>query len=113
MDYEVNAIEADGTGGVANSSVPNFIYRWTERGVRATIASYDPARVPEIEFFHDLRLPIQRLARSRRTAIRLMALALEPLSKALAAIAPKQCNEFAFAVFKTGKMQPWMRQSPD
>lgn len=76
MDYEVNAIQPDGTGGVANSDVPNFVYRWTERGVRTTIASYDPARVPEIEFFHDLRLPIQRLARSQQTLLRLLALAI-------------------------------------
>src|SRR5262249_47328839 len=109
MDYELNAIDADGRGGVANSAVPNFIYRWTERGVRATIASYDPASVPDIEFFHDLRLPIQRLARSRQTILRILAIAIEPLSKAFAAIAPKQCNEFAFAIFKSGEMQPWIQ----
>lgn len=68
MDYEVNAIDANGTGGVANSSVPNFIYRWTERSVTTTISSYDPKCVPEIQFFHDLRLPIQRLTRSRQNA---------------------------------------------
>lgn len=112
MDYEVNAIDENGRGGVANSSVPNFIYRWTERGVRTTIASYDPARIPQIEFFHDLRLPIQRLARSRQTTLRLLALAVEPMSKVFAAIAPKQCNEFAFAIFKSNKMQPWIQSSP-
>lgn len=111
MDYEVNAIQPDGTGGVANSSVPNFIYRWTERDVRSTIASYDPERVPEIQFFHDLRLPIQRLAGSKQTVLRLLALAIEPLSKIFAAIAPKQCNEFAFAIFKSNKMQPWIQRS--
>lgn len=108
MDYEVNAIQPDGTGGVANSAVPNFIYRWTERDVRKTIASYDPANIAEIEFFHDLRLPIQRFARSQQTVLRLLALTIEPLSKVFATIAPRQCNEFAFAVFKTGKQQPWI-----
>lgn len=109
MDYEVNAIDAHGRGGVANSAVPNFVYRWTERSVLTTIASYDPARVPEIEFFHDLRLPIQRLARSQQTILRLLALGIEPMSKLFAALAPSQCNEFAFAVFKSSKMQPWIR----
>jgi SAM-dependent methyltransferase len=49
--FEVSAISADGkSGGVADSGVPNFIYRWTEREVRKTISSYDPARIPLVSF---------------------------------------------------------------
>lgn len=88
MDYEINSIDANGRGGFADTGVPNFIYRWTERDVQRTSASYDPARVPDIEFFQDLRLPIQRLERSKQTAVRLLVLAIEPLSRVFAAIAP-------------------------
>ena len=110
LEYETNAISADGkTGGVANTGTPNFIYRWTERSVTGTIASYDPARAPRVEFFYDLRLPIQRLTVDRRWALRAAALILEPLSKIFSAVAPKQCNEFAFAISKDAALHPWIR----
>jgi SAM-dependent methyltransferase len=109
LDYERDSVSQDGKGGVAESGVPNFVYRWTERGVRNTIASYDPARIPQISFFYDLRIPIQRFARSGNTALQFAGLALEPLSKIFARLFPKQCNEFAFAILKTGQLQPWIK----
>jgi SAM-dependent methyltransferase len=109
LDYELHAITPEGTGGVANTGIPNFIYRWTERGVKNVIASYDPARSPQIKFFYDLRIPIQRLKDSRSVALLAIASMIEPLSKALARIAPKQCNEFAFAIMKSGAVHRWIR----
>lgn len=108
LDYEVNSIIDGARGGVADTGIPNFIYRWTERDVMGTIASYDPARIPNIKFFYDMRIPIQRFARSGNYILRAIGLIIEPLSKIFAKIAPKQCNEFAFAVSKSGPMQPWI-----
>lgn len=108
MDYEINSITADG-GGVADSGIPNFIYRWTERDVRKTIASFDPARVPQIKFFYDLRIPIQRISQSGNKPLQLLGTIIEPLSRIFAVIAPKQCNEFAFAISKSGRPQPWIK----
>jgi SAM-dependent methyltransferase len=39
LDDELHAITPEGTGGVANTGIPNFIYRWTERGVGVFAAS--------------------------------------------------------------------------
>jgi SAM-dependent methyltransferase len=109
MDYEHSAISADGkSGGVADTGTPNFIYRWTERDVVNTISSFDPARVPNVDFFYDLRLPIQRLERSGSRVMLLIAWILNPLSNLVVFLMPKQCNEFAFAVSKTDKFQPWI-----
>lgn len=108
-DFERSAISADGLrGGVADTGIPNFVYRWTEREVEKTIASYDPAHVTDIRFFYDLRLPIQRLARSGAGMMRAVTTLVEPLSKAFAKVLPRQCNEFAFAISKTGKRQLWI-----
>jgi hypothetical protein len=108
-DFERSAISADGLrGGVADTGIPNFVYRWTEREVEKTIASYDPAHVTDIRFFYDLRLPIQRLARSGAGMMRAVTTLVEPLSKAFAKVLPSQCNEFAFAISKTGKRQLWI-----
>lgn len=108
MDYEVNSV-SDGRGGVADTGTPNFIYRWTEREVIKTIASFDPVRPPVAQFFYDLRLPIQRFSESGFTLLRAAAIALEPLSRAIASIAPKQCNEFAFVVTKRAEPHPWIK----
>jgi SAM-dependent methyltransferase len=114
-NYEVSAISPDGKhGGVADTGTPNFVFRWTERDVEKAIASYDPSFIPQIRFFHDLRIPIQRYTRTGNHAMRIVGLLIEPLSKILAAVAPKQCNEFAFAVSKAGIRQPWISDnSPD
>jgi SAM-dependent methyltransferase len=64
LDYEVDSVTADGKGGVAESGIPNFVYRWTEREVWKLIATFDPVHKPRIEFFYDMRIPIQRLSRS-------------------------------------------------
>lgn len=108
LDYEVNSI-SNGKGGVANTGIPNFIYRWTEREVIKTIASFDPVRPPAAQFFYDMRLPIQRFSRSGFTILRAAAVAIEPLSRIFARVAPKQCNEFAFVVTKQGNPHPWIK----
>jgi SAM-dependent methyltransferase len=95
VDYEVDSV-ANGKGGVAETGIPNFIYRWTEREVIKTIASFDPERPPQAKFFYDLRLPLQRLSGRSRAIVAL----IEPASKIIARVLPKQCNEFAFAIFK-------------
>ena len=108
LDYEVNSA-ADGKGGVAETGIPNFIYRWTEREIIKTVASFDPVRRPTAQFFYDLRLPIQRFSQSGKTTLRTAAMLLEPLARIFVRIAPKQCNEFAFAITKAGDRHPWIR----
>jgi SAM-dependent methyltransferase len=108
--YELEAVSGDfQTGGVANGPVPNFVYRWTERGVSDTIASYDPAYQQQIRFFYGLRLPLQRLAATGRPVLRLVLRAVEPLSRRFVLVARRQCNAFAFAISKSNRLQPWMQ----
>jgi SAM-dependent methyltransferase len=104
LDYETDSITPDGKGGVAETGIPNFVYRWTERDVIKTIASFDPTREPNVEFFYDLRIPFHRLGAISRH----LGVLLDPLSKGFAAIFPSQCNEFAFAISKSGKVHPWI-----
>jgi ubiquinone/menaquinone biosynthesis C-methylase UbiE len=110
IEYELEAVSGDNfkRGGVANGPVPNFIYRWTEREVRNTIASFDPAHVNRFRFFYELELPITFLQRTNKIALPLILKLISPLAKAFVAVAPSQCNKFAFAVLKTGQLQPWM-----
>lgn len=101
-DYELNAVVSHHyiDGGVRNSHIPNFIYRWTEREVLKTVRSYDPATVPDVEFFYGFRMPDHLTASLKRI--------VGFIGVVLTAIAPRQGNAFGFAVHKSKRLQPWL-----
>ena len=105
-EYELTVVAAEGfrTGGVANSAVPNYVYRWTEREVEKTIRSAAPERRHRFVWFRELELPLSVLEATGKSAWRL---ARWPL-RALVTVLPGQANLFAFAVLKDD-LQPWMR----
>ena len=58
-EYEFAAVADHGlrSGGVANTSTPNYVYRWTEREVEKTVASFAPHARHRIRFFREFELP--------------------------------------------------------
>jgi ubiquinone/menaquinone biosynthesis C-methylase UbiE len=111
-EYELTAVADHGfrSGGVRNTPVPNYVYRWTEREVEKTIASAAPHARDEFLWFHELELPLSifEVDGARRRLGRVLR-AVEPAARAVARVAPGQANLFAFAVVKTGALQPWIR----
>jgi hypothetical protein len=105
-EYELTVVAAEGfrAGGVANSAVPNYVYRWTEREVEKTIRSAAPERRHRFVWFRELELPLSILEATGKSAWRFARLPL----RALVAVFPGQANLFAFAVLKED-LQPWMR----
>lgn len=113
-DYEVGAVAAHGleAGGVANTSVPNYVYRWTEREVEKTVASYAPHARHRFIYLRELELPeavLESTRGSRAAVLRLLA----PVAKGVARVLPGQANLFAFAVVKEGGLQPWLRDGAE
>ena len=112
-DYELGAVAAHGlvAGGVANSSTPNFVYRWTEREVEKTIASFAPHARHRIRYFRAFELPdvlVTEARGPRAAALRL----LRPVVGAITKVVPSQANLFAFAIEKPQlprDLQPWLR----
>ena len=51
--YEYSAVKDDPEGGVDNTNVPNFVYRWTEREVLKLINSYKPLNKFKIYYDYD------------------------------------------------------------
>jgi hypothetical protein len=51
--YEYSAVKNDDRGGVDNTNVPNFVYRWTENEVLKLINSYKPLNKYMIYFDYD------------------------------------------------------------
>ncbi|HZQ82804.1 MAG TPA: methyltransferase domain-containing protein [Gaiellaceae bacterium] len=104
-EFELTAVADNefASGGVRNSAVPNYVYRWTEREVEKTIASAHPQRRHRFVFFRELELPGSVLDLGGKSRWRLAEAPLRLVTKAF----PKQANLFAFAVFREG-LQPWM-----
>jgi hypothetical protein len=51
--YEYSAVKNDDHGGVDNTNIPNFVYRWSEREVLKLISSYKPLNSYKIYFDYD------------------------------------------------------------
>ena len=50
-DFEISSIDLkNNTGGLLDTAVPNYVYRWTEREVKKTLKSYDPSNITYIDF---------------------------------------------------------------
>ena len=57
-EYEITAvIKNKEFGGVDNSNIPNYVFRWTEREVIKLLNSYNPAVKHEIifDYSHDIK----------------------------------------------------------
>ena len=112
-DYERGAVAAHGlaAGGVANTSMPNYVYRWTEREVEKTVASFAPHARHRIRYFREFELP-DVLVQATRGPRGLALLALRPAVRLVTRVLPSQANLFAFVIEKPQlprDLQPWLR----
>ncbi len=99
-------------GGVKNTSVPNYVYRWTEREVLKTVASFAPYSQPNILWYHAFAPPIS-LLKGRKNLMGLMVLyAAFPALWLITKLFKRQGNLFAFAVLKPDfaqELHPWLK----
>ena len=113
QEYECAAVADNDLrwGGVQNTDVPNFVYRWTAREVGKTLASYDPTGHPRIRFFYDLRVPGAAAARLRSRPVKAMARVAAPVARAVLRLLPSQANAIAVVADKLDPRtdhHPWL-----
>ena len=112
-DYELGAVRAHQFrwGGVRNTCVPNYVYRWTENEVQKTVASYAPHARHVIQFFYGLQVPPGRLPLSRYAGLRWTETAAQRTVRVVARVLPGQCNLFAFFIQKPldTELFPWLK----
>jgi hypothetical protein len=108
--YEIAAVAENGlkSGGVGNSSTPNFVYRWTEREIEKTVHTFAPEGRAEFRYFNALRVPKQRMQSMKNRSVARSFSVLLPLTRLFAKLFPKQSNCFAFAITKSRELHPWM-----
>jgi SAM-dependent methyltransferase len=112
-EYELTAVAANEfrAGGVRDTAVPNYVYRWTEREVEKTIASYAPHARHRIRYFRAFELP-DVLVEAARGPRAVLLRTLRPLLGVAVRALPSQANLFAFVVEKPQlprDLQPWLR----
>jgi SAM-dependent methyltransferase len=117
QEYEVAAVGFEGltAGGVRNTPTPNYVYRWTEREVRKTLSSSDPAGRPRVRLFHGVMVPTVRLA-TLPVVGRLAARVAVPAAVAVMRAFPSQANILGVAVDKLDHrhdLHPWLRTAHD
>jgi SAM-dependent methyltransferase len=112
--YEVEAVVASGLthGGVNNSQVPNFVYRWTEREFEKTVQSYHPFGRCQFRYFYSMNVPRERVAMSGSLAKTLVVNVALPFAKALGWLFPSQANSFCMVARKptAAELWPWIEQ---
>lgn len=112
--YEVEAVVAHDymSGGVENSGLPNFVYRWTENEVEKVVRSLDPSAPPRLRYVYGLRLPVERLMMRRAGSIRALAAGLAGLARVAQSLFPRQGNCFGFIIAKPDaatSLFPWVQ----
>jgi SAM-dependent methyltransferase len=110
--YELEAVVAHdfAAGGVRNTAIPNYVYRWTEREIEKTIAAYAPYAKHRFRFFREFELPESLLEMRRNRLAATAVRATKPVITAITRAFPKQGNLFAFVVLKGDELQPWIRR---
>ena len=115
--YEISAVVGDNNlqyGGVRNTGIPNYVYRWTEREIMKTISSYAPYAKHSFKFFYSLRLPFDGILLRRKFTLKLLVMIAAPFIKIFTVIFPKQCNQLAILIMKSNfpqNLQPWLEQT--
>jgi len=114
-EYEISAVLGNNSqyGGVRNSGIPNYVYRWTEREVVKTIRSYAPYAKHDFRFFHLLNLRLHGFLLRKKSLLRFLVMIVVPLIKSFTFVFPKQSNQFAALVMKPNlpqDIQPWLQQ---
>jgi len=69
QEYETAAVHGNNFtyGGVRNSEIPNYIYRWTKREIRKTIRTYAPYGKHRFKFIHRMEVPWRQLKMRRNS----------------------------------------------
>jgi SAM-dependent methyltransferase len=117
-EYEVEAVVGSELerGGVDNTAIPNYIYRWTEDELMRAIKSYDPRGRHHPRFFYELNLPYE-LADWRKSKFKLKVVrVVDPVIRAVTRVFKKQCNTMAMVVLKPAipnDLWPWLRLEGD
>lgn len=113
LAYETAAVYYNGGryGGVNNTDIPNFVYRWNEREIKKTISSYAPYARHEFQWRYGTDRPHLGMTEKKGRLKVLIVTLAGPFHWLLARLCRRQQNLFACRVGKPvlpGDLHPWI-----
>lgn len=99
-------------GGVENTEIPNYVYRFRADDIRQTAATYDPVAEHECRFWYSTRFP-DRLLSVSNPLIRIPSKLGATLFELAGRTFPALANNMAFWVRKPripAELLPWLEQ---
>ncbi len=98
-------------GGVNNTEIPNYIFRWTEREIEKTINSYSPCYNHKFVYRYGSSFPSSPAYERGGNYKMLLLKILLPFYKIFKLFFKKQQNLFAFYIEKSSNksiLKPWL-----
>jgi SAM-dependent methyltransferase len=113
QSYELTAVINNNFkyGGVDNTEIPNFIYRWTENEFKKTIQSFNPIGRHTFHFFYDLNLPFRMASQKKGRTFYYLLKVAQPFAKLFTYLFKKQGNSFSMVTLKPAipeDLWPWL-----
>ncbi|NJN10179.1 MAG: methyltransferase domain-containing protein [Richelia sp. RM2_1_2] len=99
-------------GGVNNTEIPNYIYRWTEREIEKTVNTYAPYARHRFDYQYGSDIPFQVSVEKKALFKSIFVSSVKPIHKVFSLLFPKQQNLFAFYVEKPkipDDLYPWIQ----
>ena len=99
-------------GGVNNTEIPNYIYRWTEREIEKTIQSYAPYCRHRYVYKYGTAFPAAVKNETKNSFKIIFINIIKPLYYIFVKLFPKEQNQFAFYVGKSDGQEnifPWLK----
>jgi SAM-dependent methyltransferase len=87
-------------GGVNNTEIPNYIYRWTERDIEKTIYTYAPYAKHDFDYQYGNDVPSSAALERKNLLKRMIISIIKPFYQLFIVLFPTQQNLFAFYIHK-------------
>lgn len=103
-------------GGVCNTAIPNYVYRFTRREILKTAECAEPYGPHRFYFIHQTRMPWHQLRGRRNGLILLAAITAWPFLKMITFLSPTLANCFSVLILKPElpcQLYPWLRMKAD
>ncbi|CAN2048110.1 Class I SAM-dependent methyltransferase [Candidatus Magnetomoraceae bacterium gMMP-1] len=113
QNYELAAVQDNGRkyGGVENSAIPNYVYRFSKKSLLQTIQSYDPTQTHEIQTWKAFRPNYSRISMLRNPFAKAILFGVLKLISKLNAPFGLIFNNTAFYIKKKGQVFPWLKEN--
>ena len=110
-EHEIEAVVVHQglAGGLNNTAIPNYVYRWTEAEFEKTIRSFDPTGEHTFRYRYGLHLPWEAADLRRSRSKHMVLLVAGPVLRAVTRVWKKECNSIAMVAVKPTELWPWLR----